>query len=151
MPPPTGQQQLPRELIGAIPVPAVDALAVVEQAVTRTVTQAVPAVPGRPDLGHVPLHEGSRRLALTLVRAVSPPSITLGACRGGGVPLQPRSNPSATELPLSPRMLINADENNRALPKIDGYVIPRVATQQPVVVPKVGRDRIAPLIATLPP
>ena len=56
VPPPAGQQHLPRELSRGSLVPAVDAPAFAEQAVTGTVARAVPAVPGPPDLGHV-LHD----------------------------------------------------------------------------------------------
>ena len=56
VPPPAGQQHLPRELSRGSLVPAVEAPAFGEQAVTGTVACAVPAVPGPPDLSHV-LHD----------------------------------------------------------------------------------------------
>ena len=54
VPPSPGQQHLPAELSRGSLVPAVDAPAFAEQAVTGMVACAVPAVPGPPNLGHVP-------------------------------------------------------------------------------------------------
>src|SRR6516165_10992972 len=56
VPPPTGQQYLPGELPRALLVPAVDALAVTEQAVAGAVARAVSAVSELPRLRHIPLH-----------------------------------------------------------------------------------------------
>jgi hypothetical protein len=69
VPPAAGQQQPPRQRRGAFPVPAVDALAVAEQAVSgAAVACAVPAVPAGPGLGHGPLRGGlARRGALALL------------------------------------------------------------------------------------
>src|SRR5579862_7656733 len=56
VPPSPHQQDPPGELPRALPVPAVDALAVAEHALPAAIARAVPAVPGPPDLGHAPLH-----------------------------------------------------------------------------------------------
>src|SRR5215469_5479419 len=84
VPPPAHQQHPPGEMPRTVPVPAVDALAVAEHALTAAVARAVPAVPGLPDLGHAPLHGISR--AARHARADSILGTAPGVARPGAWP-----------------------------------------------------------------